>query len=170
MLKRLSQRSSAGFTLVEMVVSAAILALAVGGFYATFGGANHFAIGSRLNTSAKIVLGAAVNEALGTTWTSSLRKEVHQSTAGWVPYSIQNEGRFALPTPRADGEISLFTTPGGTEIIPAKLERWVTQHPERNDMLLVKFRVLFENQANQPGFQGRYVEPVVAYTVITRAD
>lgn len=156
--------------MIEMAVSAAILALVVGGFFVTFGGANRFAISARLHTSAKIVLGAAINEALGTAWSTSVRKEVHQVTPGWVPYSIQNEGRFALPTPRADGEVSLFTTPGGTEVIPAKLQRWVTQHPERSDMLLVRFRIVFEDQANQPGFQGRVMEPIEAYTVMTRND
>ena len=147
--------------MIEMAVSAAILALVVGGFYATFGGANQYAVNSRLNTSAKIVLGSALNEALGTPWTVSVRNPVHFVTASPVPYSIANEGVHALPTPRADGEISLFTTPTGEEIVSAQLTRNAQVHPERSDMLLITFTITWS-------YRGKPPQSLSAYTVVAR--
>src|SRR5476651_2640319 len=99
MSKRSSSRKSAGFTLIEMAMATAILALTVGGFYATFGAANQYAINSRLQNSAKVILGAALNETLGTSWIKAMNAvdmpEVLKPTGvgvfDWstaVPYSL----------------------------------------------------------------------------------
>lgn len=162
MTRKITKRKTAGFTMVEMAVATAILALVVGGFFATFGGANQYAIQSRLQNSAKVVLSAALNEALGTAWVSGpVPNEVHQTTSGPVVYSIRNEGRFAQPTPRQDGEISLFTTPGGEEIIPATLTRWARPHPERTDMLIITFSISWT-------YRGGAAQLLEANTVVTR--
>ena len=152
--------------MVEMAVSAAILALVVGGFFATFGGANQFAVNSRLNTSAKVILGSCLNETIGTPWTSTFRKQIHFDTGGaFVPFSPPNEGIFALPLgSHADGEISLFTTPGGDETVPATLERSAqVLTAERSDLMVVAFRVRYT-------YRGVPVQPLVAYTVVARQD
>ena len=148
--------------MVEMAVASAILALVVGGFFATFGGANQYAVTSRLQTSAKIVLGAALSEALGTPWISGpVPSEVHQTTAGFVTYSIRNEGSHAVPTARPDGEISLFTTPTGGEVVPATLMRWARVHPERSDMLIITFTITWS-------YRGAPAQTLEADTVVAR--
>lgn len=162
MSKRLTQRRSAGFTLIEMSVSASLLALVVGGFFATFGGANQFAVNSRLKTSAKVILGSCLNETIGTPWTSTFRKEVHFDTSGvFVPFSPPNEGRNALP-PKTDGEISLFTTPGGSETVTATLER-SARVGDRSDLMVIAFRTTYT-------YRGVAAEPLTAYTVVARQD
>ncbi len=150
--------------MVEMSVSAAILALVVGGFYATFGGANQFAVSSRLSTSAKVVLGSCLNETIGTPWTSTYQKEIHFDTGGsFVAFSPPNEGRNALPIgSRADGAISLFTTPGGQDTVPATLQR-SARAGERADLMVIGFKVTYT-------YRGIPVEPLTAYTVVARQD
>lgn len=150
--------------MVEMAVSAAILALVLGGFFATFGGANQFAVNSRLNTSAKVILGSCLNETIGTPWTSTYRKEIHFDTGGaFVAFSPPNEGKFALPLgSRADGAVSLFTTPGGTDTVPAILERAAQVGP-RPDLMLISFRVTYT-------YRGVTAQPLIAYTAVARQD
>lgn len=148
---RLSRRAQAGFSLVELLIAAAILAVTVSGFYLTFGGANELATKSRLNTSAKILLGAAVNEALSSRWSSNYNPEISQITSVWAKYDTKNEGLNARPVPRAaQGDVSFFTSPSEESVVTGKMERFTTAYTEpgtggrvREDMRVVKFRVKY---------------------------
>ena len=190
MFKRLSSRksASAAFTLLEMAVAAAILAVAVGGFYATFGGANKFAVNSRLQNSAKVVLGAAINETLGSVWYKGMNTvdlpAVLQPTAAFdfassVPYSLAavpenptvSQLNAGITPSMANGMVSLFTDPSSTTYIQARLDRICITHPERSDMMLVGFRLTFvDNNGVDNRFEGRYIPPVYAYTIVARLD
>src|SRR5476651_1917477 len=140
MSKRSSSRKSAGFTLIEMAMATAILALTVGGFYATFGAANQYAINSRLQNSAKVVLGAALNETLGTSWVKAMNlvdmPEVLKPTAAFdfassVPYSLAglpesptiSQLNAGITPAMPNGVVSLFTDPSQTTVIQARLDR-----------------------------------------------
>ena len=188
MFKRLSVRKSAGFTLLEMAVATAILALCVGGFYATFGGANRYAVNSRLQNSAKVVLGAAINETLGSTWYKGMNvvdlPEVLKPTAAFdfanaVPYSLAavpenptvSQLNTGITPSMANGVVSLFTDPSQTTVVQARLDRIAITHPERSDMMLVGFRLTFVDPNGVDNqFQGRYIAPVYAYTIVARLD
>ena len=188
MFKRLSSRKkSAGFTLLEMSVAAAILAVTVGGFYATFGGANQYAVNSRLQNSAKVILGAAINETLGTSWIKAMNfvdlPEAVKPTAsfGWgsaVPYSLAalpntptiSQLNAGITPTMPNGVVSLFTDPSQTTFIQARLDRIAMVHPERSDMTLVGFRLTFTDNGVDNRYRGRYIEPAYAYTVVARLD
>jgi prepilin-type N-terminal cleavage/methylation domain-containing protein len=188
MFKRLSSRKSAGFTMVEMVVAAAILVVTVGGFYATFGGANQYAINSRLQNSAKVILGAALNETLGTTWIKAMNlvdlPEVLKPTSTFafssaVPYSLAalpssptvSQLNAGISPTMPNGVVSLFTDPSQTTVIQARLDRIAIIHPERNDMTMVGFRLTFiDSNGVDNQYRGRYIAPVYAYTIVARLD
>lgn len=171
--------------MIEMVIAGAILALTVGGFYATFGGANQFAVNSRLQNSAKVILGAALNETLGTSWIKVLaRPEVLTPTTSFdfstsVPYNLGtvpgfpsvNQLNAGISPALGAGYVSLFTDPSQTTVVQARLERIAVAHPERSDMMRVGFRLTFYDTNNTPNmYRGRPIPPVYAYTVIARLD
>lgn len=159
------RRLQGGFSLVELLVSAAILAVTVSGFYLTFGGANELATRARLNTSAKILLGAAVNEAISSRWSSTFVPEVAQP-ADDVPYDTKNEGQNATPTARGPGVVSLFSSPTDETVVTGIMRRTTTSYTEasgtaRLDMRKVTFRV----QYTYRGVTSPWIE---IQTVITR--
>lgn len=188
MFNRLSSRKAAGFTMVEMAVAAAILAVTVGGFYATFGGANQYAVNSRLQNSAKVILGAALNETLGTNWIKAmnivdlpeaLKPTASFSFASAVPYSLAalpssptvSQLNAGITPAMPNGVVSLFTDPSQTTVIQARLDRIAIVHPERSDMTLVGFRLTFlDSNGVDNQYRGRYIEPVYAYTIVSRLD
>ena len=169
-------------------MAAAILAVTVGGFYATFGGANQFAVSSRLQNSAKVILGAALNETLGTSWIKAMNTvdlpEVLKPTASFnfssaVPYSLAalpesptvSQLNVGISPSMPNGVVSLFTDPSQTTVIQARLDRICIQHPERPDMKMVGFRLTFiDSNGVDNQYRGRYIEPAYAYTVVTRLD
>lgn len=166
-LRRAGRRR--GFSLVELMVTAGIIVITVGGFYATFGAANDFAVRARLNNSAKVLLGAAMNEALGGRWTSASATPAQKLTGGWEVYSTQNEGKNAKPAPRGpapdygDGIVHFFTTAGETGVVVGRLERWCFQHPTRSDVRIIRFRVKYNYKGADSGW-------LYAQTAISRVD
>lgn len=183
--KLFQRRHSAGFTLIEMMIASALLSLTVGGFFATFGSANQYAVNSRLQNSAKVVLGAALNETLGTSWIKVLaRPEVLTPTGSFdfssgVPYNLGtvpgfpsvNQLNAGISPALGNGCVSLFTDPSQTTVVQARLERIAIAHAERSDMMKVGFRLTFYDAANTPNmYRGRFIPPVFAYTVVTRLD
>lgn len=155
---RLSRRAQAGFSLVELLIAAAILAVTVSGFYLTFGGANELATKSRLNTSAKILLGAAVNEALSSRWSANFTPEVAQVTtdAQGALFDTKNEGQNARPVARPAnpltgtnrGVVNFFTAPNEDSVVVGEMRRFTSEYTEpggriRTDMRIVKFRVKY---------------------------
>ena len=91
-------RSPRGFTLVEIMMSSAVLLIAVMGFYAVFGQSNQLAYAARLNTSARVQLDSALAQTLTETWRSeqSTPPLVLQPTAGWVHYLLPGEAEILV--------------------------------------------------------------------------
>ena len=91
-------RSPRGFTLVEIMMSSAILLIAVMGFYSVFGQSNQLAYAARLNTSARIQLDSALAQTLTETWRSeqSVIPLILQPTAGWVHYLLPGEAEILV--------------------------------------------------------------------------
>ncbi|MBS0660070.1 MAG: prepilin-type N-terminal cleavage/methylation domain-containing protein [Verrucomicrobia bacterium] len=163
------RRVPRGFSLVETLVAAAILAITVSGFYLTFGGANELATKARLNTSAKILLGAAVNEALSSRWTATnvpdVARNSSDTTAGEL-YNTANEGVNARPTARREGQVAFFTSPTEETVVMGELRKITTDYVEpggrvRLDMKKVTFKVKYTYK----GVDSPWLE---ANTVITR--
>lgn len=164
-ISRRLRRHQGGFSLVELMVAAAIMAIAVSGFYLTFGGANQLASRARLNTSAKIILASAINETLGSRWSSNHAPLCSVVTTG-TPYSPKNEGQNASPVPRAHGKVSLFTSPNEEVVVEGDLimisEVYVEPGGrERSDMRRVTFRLTYS-------YNGVAAPPLEMSTVITR--
>jgi prepilin-type N-terminal cleavage/methylation domain-containing protein len=174
MSNRFSHRKSAGFTMLEMAIAAAILAMCIGGFYATFGGSNDFAVKSRLRNSAKVILGAALNEALGTRWIAAQTPPtVLQTCPPLTPYNLAalpgtpliNHLNIGVTPALGSGEVSLFTDPSQTTWVTGLLTREVTVHPQfpAGSVVRVTFRFTYT-------YKGVASQPMYAYTVVTRLD
>ncbi len=169
----LLHRRHDAFSLVEMMVAAAILALVVVGFYVTFGGANNLAVQSRLINSSKVILGAALNETLASHWQAGTTPEVVRAPFDTViPYSTQNEGKNAKPAARTDttpggtrtngdGVVGLFTGPDNGEVVIGYLDRIVHEIPERSDLRSVTFQIKYF-------YQGKWSTTYEARTVVAR--
>jgi prepilin-type N-terminal cleavage/methylation domain-containing protein len=175
MSNRISHRKDAGFTMLEMAMAAAILAVTIGGFYATFGGSNDYAVRARLRNSAKVVLGAALNEALGTRWTKVPgAPKVLQVTTGWEDYDIGalpgfptvNNLNIGITPALGSGDMSLFTDPAQNAVVTGHLRRNVQIHPSytaSGSVVTVTFEFTYT-------YKGVTSQPMYAYTVVTRLD
>ena len=173
MSNQFSHRKSGGFTFLEIAFASAILVLAIGGFYATFGGSNEYAVRSRLRNSAKVILGAALNEALGTRWTAAQGPPFVLQLAVDQPYNIAalpgfpgiNNLNIGTSPALASGEVSLFTDPGQTNWIIGRLRRTVDVHPEfpSGSVVVVTFKFTYD-------YKGVTSQPMYAYTVVSRLD
>jgi prepilin-type N-terminal cleavage/methylation domain-containing protein len=176
MSNQFSHRKSAGFTMLEMAIAAAILAMAVGGFYATFGGSNDFAVRARLRNSAKVILGAALNEALGSRWIKSQTAPYVLQPCIETPYDLGalpgfpdlnhlNIGITPAVGTLGRGDVSLFTDPSQTSWVNGKLTREVAFHPEfpSGSVVMVTFKFTYT-------YKGVPSQPMYAYTVVARLD
>ncbi len=178
-ITRSISRRSSGFSLIELMVSAAILALVVGGFYITFNGANEFAAKSRLNYSAKVILNSAISEALGARWKANsvvpqvLSTPTNPSGDGFalypgLPTDPGNQATDGSPYAQTNGVVSLYTTPPdlaiatpGDNLVVGTLKRKATKVSP--DLVLLTFKVEYS-------YKGVAIEPVIAYTAVSRDD
>jgi prepilin-type N-terminal cleavage/methylation domain-containing protein len=120
-------RRAAAFTLLEMMVASAILAVAIAGIYAAFLRANSLAASSRCITAARYILQRAADQALNLDWSPSQEPKdipaVLRITTepnpddedGWVPFNFDQKMDYDPDLVRKGdydwGEVDLLADP-----------------------------------------------------------
>ena len=166
------RRNSAGFTLIEGLISGAILLVTVMGFYSLFLRVNDYAASSRCSSTGCVLLEQAANLALTTDWKSDMVSIplVLQSTEGkgvdgWVTFDLAGQPG------NAQGIVRLFTDPndvaGSGTNVTGVLERKVTYSNDpggpAKTLLQVGFRITYT-------FHSRTPVVLTSFTMRTRDD
>ena len=176
------RRRRGGFTLLEVMMSAAILMVAVVGFYGAFGASNQMAYAARVNTSARIQLDSALAQALTQPWRSEqAAPAILQPTAGWerfaLPGEVETSQTVALPSPHtAYTNATLLVdvrraTSDPTAPVPLMrglLERNVQTDAALSNAVRVSFRLTYGGPDAPTGFRTRSPVIMIVHTLRTR--
>lgn len=164
------RRAPRGFSLLELLVATGVLSMVVVGLYAAFLKANEYAVTSRVNTTAKVILERAVNFAATVDWDASMdvrdgsgnyrRPEVLRPTAKTL-YDLDDASQGGT-LPALKGQVSLFRDPQQNDVIVGYLSRTVTE-PDALDPLVQITFTLDNIRSN-----GRLLPPISTYTVRAR--
>ncbi len=126
-------RQAHGFTLVEVMVAAAVLVIAVVGFYAVFGAANQLAYAARVNTSARIQLESALSQVLTEPWRSEQDTNIpivlQDTNDQWVRFNLPGEQNIGTPPTN----VSLQIDPRRTDLISSPVIRGVLERKVKVD-------------------------------------
>lgn len=158
-------RNRSGFTLIETLIASAIIAITATSVYYAFLRMNNFAVASRCDTAAKIVLERAVNLAMTSDWRATTPPILTLTN----PTTSKPFQPFNVDTGVDDDNatVSLFTDPNSNSVITGVLSRQVVAYPvpagkpPLGDLYRVTFRLDFKvhKRADEP------VTSVYAYTL-----
>lgn len=130
MLSFQSRSARSAFTLIETLIASAIIALTATGIYYAFLRMNDFAVASRADTSAKIILERAVNLATTSEWRSSVPPILSLTQ---VPPATPVFKTFNPDTGAdSDGSVSLFTDPQNNTVVTGTIYRQVVPYTDPN--------------------------------------
>lgn len=137
-----SRHQQSAFTLMESLIASAIIAITATGAYYAFLKMNDFAVASRCDTAAKVVLERAVNLAMTSDW-RAFPPAVLNPCTDFKPFNIDNGADSA------DGSVSLFTDPNSNTVIVGNIYRQVLAYPDPagkplGDIYRVTFRLDFK--------------------------
>lgn len=159
MLSRRKTSRRSAFTLVESLIASAIVALTATSVYYAFLRMNDFAVASRCDTAAKVVLERAVNLAMTSEWRTS-PPPILTTTDDFKAFDPDT----GVDSPTA--RVSLFTDPTNQEVITGILSRKVVSYPTPldkplGDLVRITFKLeyRFHKHATDP------VTAAYAYTV-----
>lgn len=167
-----SRRRTGVFTLLEIMMSAAILLVAVTGFYAVFGASNQLAYASRVNTSARIQLESALAQALTQPWRSEqAAPTVLVPTAGWERFLLPGESEIGAPPTNVT--LLVDSRRVGTSLAPVPLMRGVLERNVQVDTSLsnarrVSFRLTYGGPTAPAGLRTAAPVVMMAHTFRTR--
>jgi prepilin-type N-terminal cleavage/methylation domain-containing protein len=162
-----AKRSSAAFSLVEMMIAAAVLALATGGIYAAFLQANKVAANARSLTAARFILQRAADQALTATWDLNAQAPEPGGGGGNLPEffnpdypaggDVQNQPEPCSVTNNYDpgveyppnNEVVLLADPHGDTIITGHLKRQISfSDSTTNPSTLIRITFTLEYEVN----------------------